>query len=211
MHHYSALIKALEEETRYYDNLFTRAREILNEENVKFAKQQFTDSTKELVRLDIITKEKKENKTYYSLNRSKQEAVSFIMDISDGEDAIKQNKEFLKKCIDTIKKIKNSKVENNEELLFEVTDNLINLCQFMFAILTRITFIKFQVTGLAPFTKELDRHEKETQKTLNEASDVMKKLGNPYVSKFLKNIESGVTRNVSRRYNRLTKNSAFFY
>ena len=199
-----------EEESRYYDNLFTRAREILKENNVKLARQQLTDSLNHLLKLKIISKKPRGNKMYYSLNRGKHEAISFIKDISNGESAIKQNKEFMKTCKDTIHEIQDSKVKNKQELLFEVTDDLINISRFMFAILTKITFIKFQVSGLEPFVKELIRHEKETEKTLNGVSCIMQKLGNPYDRKFLNTIESGIAKNVSRKYNTLTKNSEFF-
>jgi len=67
-----AIVQALKEEKRNYTKLYTRAREILAEYNIKFAKQQCTETLKTLIDSKVISKKKKgkSNDVIYSLSKT---------------------------------------------------------------------------------------------------------------------------------------------
>ena len=93
MYYHSSVIKALKEQIRYQDNLLTRTREILKKEEVKFPKQNLTNTLKDLVKFKIISKEKDGYKMFYSLQDDKhaKEGIELIEAVSEGSRTVNQN------------------------------------------------------------------------------------------------------------------------
>jgi len=209
LHHYSSVIQALQEENRYYDNLFTRTRELLKEYNVKFARQQFTNTLKTLTKENIILKEIQGNKTLYSLNHKKQNAISLIMKLSEGYLVIIRNQLLVEKCKQAIKKIQKSNEKNKDKKISELADSLIDLSLYVLAMLSRNSFMQIQSFASPVLVKELIKHEKETRQTLNKISMIINNLGEPYEYKFFKKLYDHTSRTMSRNYNKI-KNNKFF-
>lgn len=212
MYYHSAVIRALREENRNFSKLLTRTREILREPEINFAKQQLTNTLKDLLDFTIISKEKQDRSVIYSLNTNPfaEEGIALIVAIEEGSSTIDKNQWLTEKYEERALQIHESSPINKEELYSEITLNLVAFSMFMFKLSMKLMYFQNQSMRLPFLVKELREQERRTREQFDRVSVIMKNIGKPHYSRFLETLDTITAKEIKEDYDKFVKDNLFF-
>ncbi|MGY5147592.1 MAG: hypothetical protein ACW9W4_06310 [Candidatus Nitrosopumilus sp. bin_7KS] len=209
----AAIIEALKEQKRNNNNLYTRTREILKENNMSIVKQQFTDAIKSLVQAGVLSKKKLPKQTgnpvEYSISKGDhaQNQAQLILDVGAAPSLTDNFKDILNQSEIDFSNIQDSNEKNKESSYDAINEDLILLSSVLSPVIAKMILYQTKSIENLYLLKELRRIERLARGLFDKAGVLSLKLGKERYNQFINTFDHEFTKELSSRYQKLLRDN----